>query len=183
MQPEGQQSQQQPGWQFVSGDTATTMPTDAGVSDVKWTASEFIAYHKNAGWYTLALLAIVTIAVLTFLLTSGDLFSTISISVLGLLFIIFASRKPRVLEYQISNTGVKIGEKLHTFKEIKSFSVIDEGMFRSISLYPLQRFMPAISIYFEPQEEAKIVQVLGKYLPQEQRKQELVDKFMHKIRF
>jgi hypothetical protein len=43
--------------------------------------------------------------------------------------------------------------------------------------------MPPISVYFEPQEEATIVELLGRYLPQEDKNQDIIDKLMHKIRF
>jgi hypothetical protein len=47
----------------------------------------------------------------------------------------------------------------------------------------MQRFMPAISMYFEPQEEAKIVDALSSYIPREDRKQDAIDRMMHRIRF
>lgn len=193
MQPEGQQSPPSTSWQFVpEAAPAVTQtpvngqqPSQVASSDIQvsWTASEFIAYQKNAGWYVLAFLAIIVLAAITYFITRGDIVSTGSVIIIGILFVVLASRKPRVLTYQISSSGVKIGEKLYPFSQVKSFALIDEGTFQSISLMPLKRFMPSISMYFEPQDEQKILLALGAYLPQEQRKQEFVDRLMHKIRF
>ena len=102
---------------------------------------------------------------------------------IGILFLAFASRKPRTLNYQITKDGIQIGEKLYAFNTLKSFAVIDEGSLHSVMLIPVQRFLPSISIYFDPQEEQKIVEAIGSYLPHEDRKQDAIDRFMHKIRF
>jgi hypothetical protein len=149
---------------------------------VSWSASEFIAYQKNAGWYLIALLGLLTLAGVVFLL-SQDLISSGSIIIIGFLFLIYAARKPRVLNYSVGTDGIHIGEKLYPYSSLKSFAVIDEGSLRSISLIPMQRFMPAISMYFEPQEEAKIVDALNSYIPREDRKQDAIDRMMHRIRF
>lgn len=200
MQPE-QHSQNQPptGWQFNSGQTtnsggqqfntisdnngiAQQNPQEQPDSTVSWTASEFIAYQKGVGWYVVALMALLVIGGIIFLITK-DYISAIMTSLLIFVFIVFASRKPRVLNYEISDQGIHIGNNLINFSTLKSFAVIDEGSIRSIDLLPLKRFMPSISMYFEPQDELNIVQALGSYLPKEERNQPFIDKLMHKIRF
>ncbi len=199
MQPESPPPGQQPTqWQFVPeqqqpqvyANTAQAIPAVAAAqppspspeAHVSWTASEFIAYQKSGGWYFAIFMALLGIIAVIYLLTR-DTISTVVTFIIGVLFIGLASRKPRVLNYQITDKGVKIGEKLYSFTSLKSFAVIDEGTMHSIDLLPLQRFMPAISMYYEPQEEEQIVQTLGFYLPKEDRKQPLIDQLMHRIRF
>ena len=181
MQPEQQPPSQ---WQFAPGEqqqqpTAPVAPASSGVS---WSASEFIAYHKSSGWYLQVLLIVAALAAVAFFITH-DFISTGSIAIVGVMFIVFAGRKPRVLNYAIDQAGVHVGEKLYAFSMLRSFAVIDEGTLRSISVLPAKRFMPALSMYFEPQDEQKIIEVLGSFLPKEDRKQDAVDRFMHKIRF
>lgn len=152
-------------------------------SVVQWSASEFIAYQKTAGWYILAVLGLIVLAAAVFLLSGGDYISSGSIVIIGILFLAYASRKPRVLNYAVGSDGIHIGDKLYNYATIKSFAVIEEGSLRSISLLPMQRFMPAISMYFEPQEEQKIIAALSSYIPREERKQDAIDRLMHRIRF
>lgn len=192
MPPENQTPDQQvAGWQFVPDQQTAPTPTPASpqadnqsTTDVyaSWTASEFIAYQKNAGWYIMAFFAIIVVASITFFI-SKDWISAIAIVFIGLLFISFAARKPRVLSYEISSQGIKIGGKLYPYSSLKSFAVIEEEAIHLIDILPLQRFMPAVSIYYEPKDEQTIIGVLGTYLPQEERKQPAIDKLMHKIRF
>jgi hypothetical protein len=183
MQPD--QYKQAGEWNFVANDQAPITPqtgAQRSQGSYTWSASEFIAYHKNFGWYALAV--IVTFAIGgTIYVVTRDLISAFSVVMFGLLFTVFAGRKPRVLQYSIDSSGLHIGEKTYPFGMIRSFSIINEGSFKSINVYPLKRFMPPISVYFEPQEEATIVELLGRYLPQEDKNQDIIDKLMHKIRF
>jgi len=184
MQPNQPNQSQQPSWQYVgeAKQSSQSVQSTSQNESYQWSASEFIAYQKNAGWYLLLILVICVISGLVFIITR-DLISTVSIIFAGILFMIFAARKPRVLEYQIDKNGISIGQKLYSYSNLKSFSIINEGAMRSISLYPLQRFMPSISIYFEPQEEPNIIDALANYLPQEDKKQDVIDRLMHRIRF
>lgn len=191
MPPEVQNTNQPPtNWQYNSAQpgldgsqpsqpiSSQTQPN----TQISWTASEFIAYQKNKSWYVLAVAGVILVAGLIFLATK-DTISTIVTIALGVLFIVFASRKPRVLNYEISDKGIRIGDKLHLYRTMKSFAVIEEGTIRSIDILPMQRFMPAISMYYDPKDEDVIISSLGKFLPQENREQPLIDKLMHKIRF
>lgn len=191
MQPETQAPNQQPAqWQFVpeqpsspsnNGPQLANQNASNGIH-ISWTASEFIAYQKGVGWYLAAFFVILVVATITYLLSS-DYISVGAIVLIGFLFIGLASRKPRVLTYEISSQGIKIGNKLYPYGTLKSFAVIEEESMRSIDILPLQRFMPAVSMYYEPQDENAIVEALGAYLPQEERKQPYIDKLMHRIRF
>lgn len=184
MQPDQQQGQA-PGWNFVAEDRPAVSNNETPKpeqSSYAWSASEFIAYHKNASWYILAIFATLGIGGVVFLITR-DIISTVSVAIFGILFMIYAGRKPRVLQYSIDAKGIHIGEKTYPFGLMRSFAVINQGSLRSINLYPLKRFMPPISIYFEPQEESTIVDLLGNHLPHEEKNQDMVDRLMHKIRF
>lgn len=172
-------------WQF-NADSAPTVTNASAIAQtsesVQWSASEFIAYQKTAGWYLLLFFGITAVAAIVFLATQ-DYLSSGAIVIAGILFLVFASRKPRVLAYSINSSGLTIGEKHYAFKDFRSFSIIEETHVRSIMLTPLKRFMPAISMYFEPSDEQKITEALSAYLPYEDRKQDAIDKVMQRLRF
>lgn len=170
-------------------DTAPTLQDiedsvqDQGSTIISWTASEFIAYDKGPKWYLAAFGVALVLSVLTFFVTSQDKISTVFVFGLIMLLIFFAKRQPRIMSYAITNKGIVIGNTLFSYNSLKSFAIIDEGAISSIDILPLKRFMPSISMYYEPQDEAKITEALGAYLPKDERKQALIDKLMHKIRF
>lgn len=182
--PQVAPGQAEPAWQFNEEADANTdeNPVLQPAPTVTWTASEYIAHDKNAGWYLLAILAAIVLAGFVYLITR-DAVSPAVVVVLGVAFAVFGARKPQVLEYSISSAGVQIGQKLYPFGLFRTFSIIEEDAVRSILLMPLQRFNLPISIYFDPSDEQKIIEALSAHLPHEERRMSPVDNLMRKIRF
>jgi hypothetical protein len=187
---EGTQQEPTTGWHYHpdSGNASTASPAPAGApatakhSEVEWTASEFIAHHKSVGWY--AALFVITVAAGTgmYLLTQ-DVITTAVIGTCGLVFGVAAARKPRVLGYRLDEAGLTIGNKFFPYHNYKAFALVEEGHFTSISFVPLKRFMPAISVYFDPEDEAKILDVLSEHLPLQPGSTSAFDGFIRRIRF
>lgn len=172
------------GWTFSGGEAAeadqfaSTLP----VPTVKWTASEYVAHDKNPLWYVLVVLASVAIAGIVYLITR-ELVSPVVVVILGISFAFFGARRPQVLEFAVTNTGVQIGQKHYPFGMFRTFSIIEEDAVRSILLMPLQRFNLPISIYYDPADEQRIIEALSVHLPHEERDASPVDRFMRRIRF
>ena len=158
----------------------TDLPTPQGA--VTWTASEYIAHEKSAGWYLMLAGAAALSAALVFVITR-ELVSPVVIIIMAVAFGVFAARKPQELTYTLDNTALQIGTKPYLYSQFKSFTVVEEGAIHSIMLIPLQRFMPPISVYYDPEDEDKITDALNAYLPYEDRKQDAVDRLMRRVRF
>lgn len=157
-------------------------PSPPEVADVSWTASEFIAHHKDFGWYLGLAVSAVGLSALVYLLTRDVISVGVVILAAGL-FGGYGARQPRQLQYKIDGQGIGIGAKYYRFDNFRSFSLIPEGAFNSIMFMPLKRFAPPLSIYYDPADEEKIMNVLVARLPFEQRRRDAVDALMHKIRF
>jgi hypothetical protein len=147
-----------------------------------WTASEYITHQKTPRWYGMAILASLFLAAIMYLLTH-DLISTVALLVGGALFCVAAARKPHVLTYTIDHDGITLGSRFHPYMEFRSFSIIREGAFASIELLPLKRFMPMTNVYYAPENEDHIVDMLSEYIPYEEHAGSLVDRFFRYIRF
>lgn len=149
---------------------------------VVWTASEFIHHHKDASWFIgLAVVSLLG-AGLVYVTTRDSVTFAMVLTVLVMLGI-FASRKPRVLRYMLDESGISIAEKHYPYEEFKTFSVQDEGGFHSISLVPLKRINPGLSLYYPPEQENEIVEMISLYLPYEERQPDIVDRLMKRVRF
>lgn len=192
----------QPGWSYKPGvdaantaqkpqqanETKTpenpkqTQSNASGKGEVIWTASEFVDRHKPAGWYLLFIVALGSIAGGIYFLTK-DVISSGAIAVAGVLFIVLASHKPRQLSYRVDPSGITIGAKFYPFSDFKSFALHQEGAIGSINLMPLKRFMPDLTIYYPPEQENTILNILANYLPHDQRDEHQVDRMLRKIRF
>lgn len=154
----------------------------ANGSVITWTASEFIAHAKSFGWYAALFLAAAGFAALVFLITRDPV--SVGVILFGaIMFGIYAGHKPRELEYRVDTRGLTIGSKHFTYDHFRSFSVLPEGAFSSIVFMPLKRFAVPTTIYYAPEDEDKIVGLLGDCLPFEQRGHDAVDRLMHRIHF
>ncbi|HSW66008.1 MAG TPA: hypothetical protein VLI54_02625 [Bacillota bacterium] len=149
---------------------------------VEWTASEFVAHQKGIGWYLLFGGIGLVVAVVVYIITH-DVFSVVVIGVLAGILGYATSRKPRVMTYRLDRNGLTIGQKFHPYGQFKSFAVIDEGAFASITFEPMKRFMPPVSIYFSPEDEQKIVSALASRLPMQPAGRDTFDQMLRRVRF
>ena len=157
-------------------------PENADIQEIAWTASEFIAHAKSFGWYAALGLAAIAGAALIFLLTK-DIVSAGVIITAALFLGIYAGHKPRELEYRLDNSGLSIGQKHFGYSQFRSFSVLPEGAFSSIVFMPLKRFAVPTTIYYAPEDENKIVNLLGERLPLEDGGHDAIDRLIHRIHF
>jgi len=162
------------------------VPTEQGAAvdsaEISWTASEFMHHTKSFGWYMGLAGAVALIAALVFLFTR-EYFAPGAVVIFGLIFGYLASRKPRDMHYSVGEEGVTIGKRLYIYDDFQSFTVLNEDGIESIMLIPQKRWMPALTMYFDPAQADTVFNVLGTYLPFEEREKDPIDKFLHRIRF
>ncbi len=170
----------------MSAQSDASLPEAASESsdgqEISWTASEFIAHAKSFGWYMALAAAALAAAVLIYLLTRDPVSSGVII-VAAIVLGIYAGHKPRELEYRVDTRGLSIAQKHFDYHQFKSFSVLPEGAFSSIVFMPMKRFAAPTTIYYAPEDENRIVSLLGNYLPLEERGHDAVDRLMHRIHF
>lgn len=165
----------------VPAEPVVPRPRQAGA--VTWTASEYIEHEHGGGWYFGLTLATAALAAAAFFLSGRDYFAAGVIAVVGIIVGVAASRKPRVIQYELTDSGIQAGDKLYPYKNYKSFGLISEGSISSLSLQPLKRLAPPLAVYLPTRDSQKIVDALGQYLPYEERKPDSVDRLARRLRF
>jgi hypothetical protein len=159
-------------------DTTTTPPEQ----EISWKASEFVTHPKGVGWYAVLFLGGALLAVVANLLTH-DIVSVVVIGLLTILSALLAAKKPRTLAYHLGEHQLQIGPKIFSYGDFKSYAVVDEDAFASIALMPLRRFMPVITMYYDPKDEEKILAILNLHLPLEQNADDPLDRFLRRVHF
>jgi len=149
---------------------------------VTWTAQEYVHIDKSPLWFVLfVLVALGLIAVDIFVLKSWT-FSALVV-VMAVAVVIYTRRPPRILTYGLSaKQGLYVGERLYHFSEFKAFGIIKDGDHNSIMLIPSKRFSPGVSVYFPEEAGEEIVDILGKQLPMEDLKLDVIDIVVRKLR-
>jgi hypothetical protein len=170
-------------WQYTGSETNNdTVNTTTSAESIKWSASEYISHEKTNGWLVMLLLGSVFVSGLFFLMYR-DVLTSLAVLTVGISIGFFGVRQPQPKNYELSSGGLRAGTIFHSFSEFKSFSVVEEGAVNSIWLKRLARFKPPVVIYFAPEDEEKILDLLSNFLPHEQRELDAIDRFSKKIRF
>lgn len=149
---------------------------------VEWVSSGEELRSATAAWrIRMTLISLVASGVIY--LISRDLISAGSVAVVGLLFAFLGSRKPPSLQYRLDHTGITIGQKRYMYGEFRAFSVIDDARSPTIAIVPLKRFLPLLSVHYDPQQRDKIVEILADHLPLEMRRRDAFDSIINRIKF
>lgn len=149
---------------------------------IEWQASEFVDHEKNNNWFVLLGVATVVACGVIYLL-SRSIFSVVVILFAAAAFGVTANQKPRTMRYALLSNEVQIGDRRYKYDDFRSFSLMREGALWSVVLQPTKRFMPLITIYFDPNDGEKIFDILASQMTHEERKLDAVDQLMRRIRF
>lgn len=152
------------------------------IKNVQWKASEFIDHQKSKAWFSVFVLVAIVAAIAVYVITR-DILATVVILIAALAFGMYAGKKPRTLTYTLGPTNFTVGEKTYRYDDFKTFGLVQEGGLYSIVLEPVKRFMPPLTIYFAQEDGEKIFDAFAQHLPHEERKIDMVDSLMRKIRF
>ncbi len=165
--------------QAVQPQTTLTNPPD--VDSISWEASEYV--HTNKGGMWLVGLSAITVVLLGVAIWFAAWTFAILIVVMGVAMAIFAFRPPRVLRYTLNNNGVQINDQQFNYSDYRAFGVLEDGAFFTLTLIPIKRFAPALSVYFAEDHGEQIVDIISAHLPMEHLEPDFIDILMRRLRF
>lgn len=147
----------------------------------EWQAPEFAYTHKPVGWFFgivalfsgLIALAVwyqqwVTVALLIIM--------TIAISV-------WATRKPKILIYRITNYGVEVEKRKYLFDSFSSYYKYMDYNQPTIDLVPAKRFGTLVSLPLATPDANEIEATISQMIPQVDHKEDIADKIFRRLRF
>ena len=168
------------GYDLTSNSDAqpTKAPAD---TEISWEAVEYVHHTKNAGWFILFALGMLSLAAIAVLIGAWTFVAVVA--VMSVALVMYAVRPPRTLRYTLNENGLQVGEKSYEYAEFRAFGVVTEATLYSVMLIPAKRFMPAVTIYFNEQDGEKIVDILGGRLPMQEITQDPFEKIVRRLRF
>jgi len=161
-----------------SGDVAKKSADET----VSWSASEYIEHQRGGSWYLLLVIGTLGLSAIIYVWTK-DYFATGTIVAVGIILGSVARWKPKQVSYELSSSGLQAGEKFYPLNQFKTFSIVHEGHLSSLVLNPLKRFMPPISVFFDEEDEERIVGAIGNHLPMEEGSPDRIDRLTRRLRF
>ena len=149
---------------------------------INWSASEYISHEKSVKWFLMFFGASALVVLLMFLVTR-DILSSVIVLIAAAIMSVYANRPPATKKYIMSEDGLKVDQQNYSYAQFKSFSIVEEGGVDSIWLKPLSRYTPMLVIYFSPEDEQRIIDMLANFLPFEQRELDPIDRLLRYLRF
>lgn len=161
--------------------TSEQKPPEPEVVYLRWQAPEFSYTNKPMGWYLVLGLFFIGLIVLAIIIRQ---WMTIALlAVMWIALAVYARKKPRMLDYMITNHGIHVGEKNYDYNRFSSYSENNDHGMRVFDLLPKKRLAIMVSLSVTSEIEAKVDQSLSKLLPKNDRKKDPVDKFIQYIKF
>lgn len=144
---------------------------------LRWDAYEHEHIERGNDWFWA--LGVVTVCViLTSILFHNTLFAVlvlVAAATIGML----AQVPPEIVEFEISERGIRVGKELHRYDEIISFWVEDENVENPLLLVDTTKFMaPNLIIPLENIEAAAVRNFLKEYSTEVPMKEPLAHKIL-----
>ncbi|OHA93121.1 MAG: hypothetical protein A3H52_02080 [Candidatus Zambryskibacteria bacterium RIFCSPLOWO2_02_FULL_39_26] len=146
-----------------------------GLSKLSWQASEYLYKEKTADWYWIV--GIITVSVALIAIILNNVIFAILIIVSSFTLSLFASKKPAIIDIEISNHGVTVGKTHYVYKDLDSFWVETRENYPKILIKSKKVLMPYIIIFIENFSSEEVRDELLKYLPEE----EHIEPFLEKL--
>jgi hypothetical protein len=106
-----------------------------------------------------------------------NIITTIFFGLLGVVILIRAGKKPEVVDFEINPLGVKVGEQLYGFREIKSFWIeYDPALdIKELSLQLKKWYRTYVKIPIYDQNPVQLRLILLAFLPEAEHEDTLAD--------
>ncbi len=150
------------------------------VSTLSWRAPEFYYYKKSGSWF-LNISIVVVIALVILYFAKGLDWTTILMIVVGAFALYKISfKKPETIQIKIGPESFSIGDNEHSYEDFKSFHLTDHADYVTID-FDRKGVGTPVSALIQDQEIDKVRDVIGRYLPEENRRTEFFSDTINRI--
>ncbi len=149
---------------------------------IKWSAPEFRYYEKNVAWYIT--LIIIGGLVVSYFVYEKDIFAAVCIAILGILVGLFSLQEPKIVEVELSQTGIAFGNIHFPYKQLRHFWTVNNTTHRTLNIETSTVINHILIIELMDQDEEEVRQFLLKYLPEHHLTTEtFAQRISHKLKF
>ena len=131
---------------------------EASSQPIRWSAYEHEHIERGSDWFW-ALGIIAVSAALTSILFADVLFALL-IVLAAVVIGMMAQRPPSLHEFELSNRGIKVGDTMHSYEEIISFWVEEEGEHPLLLIDTIKFMSPNLIIPIEGVEPSHVREFL-----------------------
>ncbi len=143
---------------------------------ISWKTAEHLHTEKSSDWYWIVGIVTISIALISIIL--NNLIFAILIIVASFTLSLFASRKPEIIDIEIDEKGISIGEINHPYKDLDSFWVESHDGNPRILLKPKKFFSTYTVAIIQDVEPEKVREAVGQYLEEEEHTEPFLEKLL-----
>lgn len=145
---------------------------------LSWETIEYLHQEKTSDWYWIVGIIATSIAIIAIIMNNVIFAILIIISTFTLM--LFASRKPSVVEVYIDDMGIRVGRTMYPFRHLDSFWVETRENNDRILLKSKKVLMPLIIIFIEESQvhPYDVRSALMKHLPEEEHAEPFLEKLL-----
>jgi hypothetical protein len=156
-------------------------PDEGADAVLRWQGPEYIEHDRGGRWYVVfAIVTLILIAAAIFLIRSWTF--AILIPVMAVALFVYTRRPPAIIDYTVSRKGVHVNDRLYSYDEFRSFSVVSHAGAHSVLLVPRKRFHMGVTAYFPEEVGEALVDMLAARLPMQTHTPDSIDKLLAKLR-
>jgi len=147
----------------------------------EWQAPEYEIYEKDRKWYVVMGLLLASIVI--YAIFTDGLVMAITFILIGVVAYIILNKKPRIINFYITDDGIVAGREIYEFENINSFWIFYEpGGIKAVSLNVKSKFSPYIHIPIENEDPLKIRKIILNYIEEKKHHPTLIDVFERILR-
>lgn len=147
-----------------------------------WEAPEFKAYEKSFFWYVALCVIVLLLSLYQFIV--ADYFGSLSMLILGALIVLFARRKPEIVQITLDDEGIGIGDLRFPYRHFKHFWIVDTPEHKTLNLEASTYLTQTVILELEDQDPDKIRKLIIKHVPETERTlPSLSQRIAHRFRF
>src|SRR4030042_629535 len=141
---------------------------------IQWQADEFSYHEKNTSWYLIFWLIFGIL--IGFSLFIKNILMIILFSIFAIILYFYSKREPRMLTYEISALGVKVGESFYPYEKMDSFWILyHPPVIKELFIKNKKSLTPYLKIQLAEEDPNAIRQKLIKYLEEELYEENLIE--------
>jgi hypothetical protein len=147
-----------------------------------WEAEEYEYKEKSPDWYWAV--GIITLGFfVTAIILKNFLFALLAL-IGGFTFAMYGAARPKSVSFAITSRGIKIGDKLYPYDNLKSFWInYDPPHIREIYIISKKFFVPQINIPLGKIDPNEVREHLLKFLEEKEIPESLFDSIARFFRF
>jgi len=147
---------------------------------LRWWAYEYPFKKRGADWFWA--LGILTLSLfITAILLKNFLFAVL-VLLSGALLLLFSVRKPRIVTFEIFDTGILVEKRLYLFKDLDAF-YIDETHPDRLLLQSKRLLMPILALPLENVEPTQVKALLLDRLKEKELQESLAIHLFERLGF